>query len=187
MDFDQTCTAILLRQRQELIRIFVTVIPFSSLHKGYDFGKWLVSTLSHWGMDEFWPNLHIGIFWPRLYYRYNLFLTIYLFKLVGGHTFSSENTVLVSLVISLVNINVPWLYKIIWHQKEGRHLCFCRKINSSFFSENRLRHLMQVISLGDNLHEMSKPLFFFFFFDNIRKTITSLSSAELAKKVVKVK
>ena len=29
MDFDQTCIAILLRQRQELIRFFVTLIPFS--------------------------------------------------------------------------------------------------------------------------------------------------------------
>ena len=47
MDFDQTCTAILLRQRQELIRFFVTLIPFSRLHKGYDFRKWLVSTRSH--------------------------------------------------------------------------------------------------------------------------------------------
>ena len=74
MDFDQTCTAVLLRQRQELIRFFVTLIPFSRLHKDYDFRKWLVSTLSHWGMDEFWPKLHIG----------------------GGHTFSSENTVLVN-------------------------------------------------------------------------------------------
>ena len=61
MDFDQTCTAILLRQRQELIRFFVTLIPFSRLHKGYDFRIWLVSTLSHSGMDENWPNLHIGI------------------------------------------------------------------------------------------------------------------------------
>ena len=33
MDFDQTCTAILLRQRQELIRFFVSLIPFSRLHK----------------------------------------------------------------------------------------------------------------------------------------------------------
>ena len=32
MDFDQTCTAILLRQNQELIRFFVTLIPFSRLH-----------------------------------------------------------------------------------------------------------------------------------------------------------
>ena len=47
MDFDQTCTAILLRQRQELIRFFVTLIPFSRLHKGYDFRKWLVSILSY--------------------------------------------------------------------------------------------------------------------------------------------
>ena len=39
MDFDQTCTAILLRQTQELIRFFMTLIPFSRLHKGYDFRK----------------------------------------------------------------------------------------------------------------------------------------------------
>ena len=38
---------------------FVTLIPFSRSHKGYDFRKWIVSTLSHRGMDEFWPNLHI--------------------------------------------------------------------------------------------------------------------------------
>ena len=44
MDIDQTCTAILLRQRQELIRFFVTLIPFSRLHKGYDFRKWLEMT-----------------------------------------------------------------------------------------------------------------------------------------------
>ena len=31
MDFDQTCTAILLRQRRELIRFFVTLIPFSMI------------------------------------------------------------------------------------------------------------------------------------------------------------
>ena len=47
MDFDQTYAAILLRQRQELMRFFVTLIPLSRLHKGYDFRKWLVSTLSH--------------------------------------------------------------------------------------------------------------------------------------------
>ena len=46
-DFDQTCTAILLRQRQDLIRFFVTLIPFSRLHQGYDFRKRLVGTLSH--------------------------------------------------------------------------------------------------------------------------------------------
>ena len=45
MEFDQICRAILLRQ--ELIRFFVALIPFSRLHKGYDFRKWLVSTLSH--------------------------------------------------------------------------------------------------------------------------------------------
>ena len=33
----------------------------------------------------------------------------------------------ISLGVSLVNINVRWMYNTIWHQKGGRHLCFCRK------------------------------------------------------------
>ena len=33
----------------------------------------------------------------------------------------------ISLGISLVNINVCWMYNIIWHQKGGRHPCFCKK------------------------------------------------------------
>ena len=28
-----------------------------------------------------------------------------------------------------------------------------------FFPENRLKHFMQIVSLGDNLHEMSEPIF----------------------------
>ena len=28
-----------------------------------------------------------------------------------------------------------------------------------FFPENRIRHFMQIVSLGDNLHEMSNPVF----------------------------
>ena len=28
-----------------------------------------------------------------------------------------------------------------------------------FFSENRIWHFMQIVSLGDNLHEMSNPVF----------------------------
>ena len=28
-----------------------------------------------------------------------------------------------------------------------------------FFQENRIRHFMQIVSIGDNLHEMSKPVF----------------------------
>ena len=27
------------------------------------------------------------------------------------------------------------------------------------FLENRIRHFMQIVSLGDNLHEVSKPIF----------------------------
>ena len=32
-------------------------------------------------------------------------------------------------------------------------------IFSLFFSEERLLHFIQIISLGDNLHEMPKPIF----------------------------
>ena len=28
-----------------------------------------------------------------------------------------------------------------------------------FFPENRIRHFMQIVSIGDNLHEMSNPVF----------------------------
>ena len=46
---------------------------------------------------------------------------------------SCINTVwIICLGISLVNINVCWMYNTIWHQKGGRHLCFCRKTNSSY-------------------------------------------------------
>ena len=107
-------------KRQELIRFFVTLIPFSRLHKGYDFRKWLVSTLSHWGMDEFWPNVHIGIVTLSLLL---IILTICLFKLVGGHTFSSENTVLVfSDIIGKVfqNVVIDALFEgLKWHSWSG--------------------------------------------------------------------
>ena len=42
---------------------------------------------------------------------------------------------------------------------------------------------MQIISLGDNLHESSKPIFW----QKWEKKNINLSSAELAQKVVKVK
>ena len=32
-----------------------------------------------------------------------------------------------------------------------------------FFPENRIWHFMQIVSIGDNLHEVSNPVFFFFF------------------------
>ena len=40
---------------------------------------------------------------------------------------------------------------------------------------------MQIVSIGDNLHEMSNAVF-----RKNKKNITKLSSAELAKRVVKV-
>ena len=53
-----------------------------------------------------------------------------------------------------------------------------------FFPENRIRHSMQIVSIGetgfdmsngDNLHEMSSPVFW----EN-KKNIVNLSSADLA-------
>ena len=41
---------------------------------------------------------------------------------------------------------------------------------------------MQIVSIGDNLHEMLNPVFW----EKIKKSITNVSSAELAQKVVKV-
>ena len=49
-----------------------------------------------------------------------------------------------------------------------------------FFS-SRIRHIKQIVSLGDNLHEMSK----YIFWEN-KKIIIRLSSAEFAQRVVKV-
>ena len=43
-------------------------------------------------------------------------------------------------------------------------------------------HFMQIVSNGDNLHEMSNPVLC----EN-KKSVTSLSSADLARRVVKVK
>ena len=41
---------------------------------------------------------------------------------------------------------------------------------------------MQIVSLGDNLHEISDPVFW-----EHKKNITNLSSAEFSQRVVKVK
>ena len=40
---------------------------------------------------------------------------------------------------------------------------------------------MQIVSIGDNLHEMSNPVFW-----EKKKSITNLSYAELAQAVIKV-
>ena len=42
---------------------------------------------------------------------------------------------------------------------------------------------MQIVSLGDNLHEMSEPAFW----EKNKKNIINLLSAELTQSVVKVK
>ena len=50
------------------------------------------------------------------------------------------------------------------------------------FPENKIWHFMQTVSNGDNLHEISNPVFW----EN-KKYITNLSSAVLAQTVVMVK
>ena len=70
MDYDQTCTAILLRQGQELIR-FWWPWPHFQGHMGAQIdGKWLVCTLSPEWMEGFWLNLYIYIVvtWKRTDY-----------------------------------------------------------------------------------------------------------------------
>ena len=51
-----------------------------------------------------------------------------------------------------------------------------------FFPENRIWHFMQIVSTGDNLHEMSDPVFWK---KKIKESI-SLAYAELAKIVVRL-
>ena len=46
-----------------------------------------------------------------------------------------------------------------------------------FFLENRIWQLMQIVSFGDNLHEVSDPIFW-----KNKKNITNLSSAESSHK-----
>ena len=78
----------------------------------------------------------------------------------------------------------------------GDHSChseFWEKVSAEnilnyfflFFPENRFGHFVQIVSLltGDNLHEMSKPIFW----KKIRKNIIGVSSAKLAQGVVVVK
>ena len=43
----------------------------------------------------------------------------------------------------------------------------------NFIQENRIWHFMQIVSTGDNLHEMSKPVFL-----EKKKKYFSMSSAE---------
>ena len=51
-----------------------------------------------------------------------------------------------------------------------------------FFPENRFCHFMQIVSNGDNLHEISNPVS-----GENKENIINLLSAELDQKVVKIK
>ena len=55
------------------------------------------------------------------------------------------------------------------------------KIYFLFVPENRIRHFIEIVFTGENLHEMSDPVFWG------KKNITSMSSVELAQRVVNVK
>ena len=56
------------------------------------------------------------------------------------------------------------------------------EIFTLFFPENRIWHFVQIISLGDNLHEMSNPISQ----KKNEKTLFNLSSAEPAHGMVHV-
>ena len=51
-----------------------------------------------------------------------------------------------------------------------------------FFSENSIWHFMQIVSIGDSLHEMSS-----YFSGRSKKNVINLSSAKLAQRVINVK
>ena len=86
----------------------------------------------------------------------------------------------ISFGISLVNINVHWMYNTIWHQKRGKHLCFCRKTNSSFTNETSNPYYLpssvsemeseMYVNLYNSLGKFSRwkiaPVFFLFFTGN---------------------
>ena len=55
------------------------------------------------------------------------------------------------------------------------------KYFSDIFLENRIWHFMQIVSYGDNLHEVSDPIF-----KEDIKNVINLSSAESAHSVVSV-
>ena len=55
------------------------------------------------------------------------------------------------------------------------------KYFSYVFLESRLCHFMQIVSWGDNLHEMSKPIFWE---KKKKKNIISLPSAKYAHRMV---
>ena len=67
MDFDQTCTTILLWHGKELVRFWWSWPHFQGHRRAQIVGKWLVCNISHDGTDGFWPNLHnyIAVTWKR--------------------------------------------------------------------------------------------------------------------------
>ena len=58
MDFDQTCTTVLLWHEKELIRFWWHWPHFQGLRMAQIVGKWLFCILSPEWMDGFWPNLY---------------------------------------------------------------------------------------------------------------------------------
>ena len=58
MDFDQTCTTILLWHEKELIRFWWPWPHFQGHRRAQFVGKWLFCTLSPEWMDGFWSNLY---------------------------------------------------------------------------------------------------------------------------------
>ena len=57
MDFDETCTTILLLHEKELVRFWWPLPHFQGHRRAQIVGKWLFCTLSPEWMDVLWPNL----------------------------------------------------------------------------------------------------------------------------------
>ena len=86
------------------------------------------------------------------------------------------------LMLCMLGKNFSWQHMTNW-------LCFCLS------PQNRFWHFMQIVSIGDNLHEMSKPVLLETIYVNCQilfsgenmNNIISLSSAEFAQRVIKIK
>ena len=57
-------------------------------------------------------------------------------------------------MLSVANLHGAFTFSTLWANSADDKLI----IFFSFFLENRFRHLMQIVSIEDNLHEMSNPV-----------------------------
>ena len=58
MEFNQKLQGYIVETGTRTDKSLVILTSFLRSHEGLGFGKWLICTLSHEGMDEFRPNIH---------------------------------------------------------------------------------------------------------------------------------